>query len=150
MLAMGVPLAAAQLLPRTAYAYHVPQPEAQQAPNLRLELSLGEIRAVVARLVAALQEELAVMLRGLFLFSLFLPAIVTAPICLLADVHRERWLQLLLWTLERAGAWLQGGGRLESCQGQATCLTSYAPAQRLAVGSACTSSCRVGFAVPVS
>ncbi|KAI3430417.1 hypothetical protein D9Q98_005012 [Chlorella vulgaris] len=103
MLAVGVPLAAAQLWPRTAYAYHVPQPEAQQAPNLRLELSLGEIRAVVARLVAALREELAVMLRGLFLFSLFLPAIVTAPICLLADVHRERWLQLLLWTLERAG-----------------------------------------------
>lgn len=59
--------------------------------------------ALVARIAAAVREELAIAMRGVYLFLLFLPAVATAPVCLLADAHRQRWLELLRWTLEQAG-----------------------------------------------
>jgi aarF domain-containing kinase len=112
LVAVGVPIAAAQLWPRTAHAYVCPAAAQQRRQAAELELTLGQIRAMVARLAAALREEAAILMRGLYLFALFLPAVVTAPVCLLADVHRQRWLQLLRWTLEQAGALLLRGGRM--------------------------------------
>ena len=104
LVGVGVPLAAAQLWPRPAYAYHAPAPQHPQQPSLALELTLGQLREAVARLAAGLLEEAAIAVRGLFLFCLFLPAVLTAPICLLTDLHRDRWLELVRWTLEQAGA----------------------------------------------
>lgn len=103
MVAVGVPLAAAQLWPRPAYAYHAPALADRGEPVLRGELTLGQLLEAAARVAAALREEVAIAMRGLFLFCLFLPAVVTAPVCLLSDTHRQRWLELVRWTLERAG-----------------------------------------------
>ncbi len=102
MLAVGVPLAAAQLWPRPALAYSV-QPAARPQPAAELELTLGQLSAMVARIAAALREELAIAMRGVFLFLLFLPAVATAPGMLLSEAHRARWLELVRWTLEQAG-----------------------------------------------
>ncbi|KAL4448975.1 hypothetical protein ABPG77_007692 [Micractinium sp. CCAP 211/92] len=103
MVAVGVPLAAAQLWPRPAYAYHAPALADRGEPGLRGELTLGQLLEAAACVAAALREEVAIAMRGLFLFCLFLPAVVTAPVCLLSDAHRQRWLELVRWTLERAG-----------------------------------------------
>ncbi|PSC73099.1 putative serine threonine-kinase abkC [Micractinium conductrix] len=104
LIAVGVPLAAAQLWPRPAYAYSAAAVEARRQPRgAGVELTLGQLSAQVARLAAALREELAIALRGLYLFCLFLPAVATAPVLLLGDAHRQRWLDLVRWTLENAG-----------------------------------------------
>ena len=58
------------------------------------------------RLAAALAEEVQLALRGLYLFLLFLPAVVTSPALLLGggwEAQRAAWLELMRWTLERAG-----------------------------------------------
>lgn len=102
MLAVGVPLAAAQLWPRPALAYSA-QPAVRPQPAAELELTLGQLSAMVARIAAALREELAIAMRGVFLFLLFVPVVATAPAMLLSDAHRTRWLELVRWTLEQAG-----------------------------------------------
>ena len=84
LVGVGVPLAAAQLWPRPAYAYHAPALQHPQQPSLTRELTLGQLREAVARLAAGLMEEAAIALRGLYL-------------------HRDRWLELVRWTLEQAG-----------------------------------------------
>ena len=43
------------------------------------------------------------LLRGVYLHLLFLPALLSAPLCLGLGVGREAWLLLMRWTLERAG-----------------------------------------------
>lgn len=107
VLAVGIPLAASQLLlaaEQPAYCYHAPLLRPQHpAAGLGLELSLGEVVAAAQRLYAALAEELAIAARGAFLFFLFLPMVTTVPALLLGEAHRARWLGLLRWTLERAG-----------------------------------------------
>lgn len=106
---MGIPLAASELMrstSRTAYAYHSPMVRPLAPPAASLELTLGEIQARVQRIAAALAEEVQLVLRGLYLFLLFLPAVVTSPVLALAardSEHRARWLELMRWTLERAG-----------------------------------------------
>lgn len=108
MLAVGVPLAAAQLWPRPAHAYSALPAARPARQETGLDLTLGQLSALVARIAGTLREELAIALRGIYLFLLFLPAVVTAPVCLLADAHRARWLELVRWTLEQAGAPRQG------------------------------------------
>lgn len=107
LVAVGVPMAAAAVWPRRAHAYSTAHAAAVRLPahqpGAELELSLGQVAAAAARLAAALREELAIAMRGLFLFCLFLPAVLTAPVCLLTDAHRARWLDLVRWTLEQAG-----------------------------------------------
>lgn len=43
------------------------------------------------------------LLRGVYLHLLFLPALLSAPLCMGLGVGREAWLLLMRWTLERAG-----------------------------------------------
>eukprot|EP00775_Hariotina_reticulata_P001577 gene1577-1918_t len=50
-----------------------------------------------------LGNELAIALRGLYLMTLFTPAVLGAPLVFYFGVGREQWLQLLRWTLEQAG-----------------------------------------------
>lgn len=66
----------------------------------------AQIQRRVQRIAAALAEEVALALRGLYLFLLFLPAVLTSPVLALAGRQSERraaWLELMRWTLERAG-----------------------------------------------
>jgi hypothetical protein len=54
-----------------------------------------------------LGEELCLWLRGLYLVTLFSPAILSAPLVFLWGVGgaagRQLWMDLILWTIERAG-----------------------------------------------
>ncbi len=60
--------------------------------------------AVPAALLSVLHGELQLWLRGAFLALLFTPAVTTAPLAAWAGgATRQAWLQLVCWTLERAG-----------------------------------------------
>ena len=104
VVAVGIPLAASQLLRAEgqAYCYHAPLVR-QAHPTATLEFTLGELLQLVQRMTASLREELAIALRGAFLFFLFFPVVATAPVLLLSPAHRDQWLGLLHWTLEHAG-----------------------------------------------
>jgi hypothetical protein len=57
-------------------------------------------------LVTSMVEELFTTLRGIYLMCLFMPAMLSAPLAFYFDVGRMAWMQLIHWTLERAGAQL--------------------------------------------
>ena len=109
LLAVGIPLAASELLrstSSTAYAYHSPMLQPARPASASLSISLAELQRRVQSLAATLAEEAQIALRGLYLFLLFLPAVVTSPVLLLggrAGERRQQWLELMRWTLERAG-----------------------------------------------
>lgn len=48
-------------------------------------------------------EELAIVLRGAYLLALFTPLVLTAPLAFYLGWGRASWMELLRWTLERAG-----------------------------------------------
>lgn len=99
LVAVGAPLAAAHLMGGAAPAQCYAVPAARRPAIAETSLTLGAINTIVARAA----EEIALIQRGVFLFLLFLPMIVTSPVLLLGDRHRDSWLRLMLWTLERAG-----------------------------------------------
>ena len=43
------------------------------------------------------------LLRGVYLHLLFMPALLSAPLCMGLGMGRDAWLLLMRWTLERAG-----------------------------------------------
>lgn len=99
LVVVGAPLAAAHLLgtPAAAHCYTSPA-LARGNAVAETSLTLGAINALVARLA----EEVALLQRGVFLFFLFIPMLVTAPV-LLSDRYRDSWLRLMIWTIEHAG-----------------------------------------------
>jgi aarF domain-containing kinase len=100
LIAVGAPLAAAHLLgstPSTAQCYQKLPPKSHTLAEG--SLTLGQLNALVSRLA----EEITLVQRGVFLFFLFIPMLVTAPVLLLTDRHRENWLKLMIWTVEHAG-----------------------------------------------
>lgn len=58
---------------------------------------------VSSEVIHACLEQVFTVLRGVYLYLLFLPAVVSAPVCMGLGVGREGWLLLMRWTLERAG-----------------------------------------------
>ena len=58
---------------------------------------------LLARAATVLYDELWTVVRGAYLFCLFLPVVVAAPTCVWLGWQREQWLVLVRWTLERAG-----------------------------------------------
>jgi aarF domain-containing kinase len=110
LMAVGVPLAASQLLRRDAspaLCFHAAMPgrgpHPAAAASLELQLGGGPVHAALARLAAAVAAEAALALRAAYLFFLFLPAALTWPAAALSGARRDDWLRLLRWTLERAG-----------------------------------------------
>lgn len=97
LVAVGVPLAAAHLLQRgePAHCYSAVAAAPAPAPPSLVELGVCALRT--------LGEELALAARAIYLWALFLPAVLSSPACLLAGAPRDRWLNLMRWTLERAG-----------------------------------------------
>lgn len=57
----------------------------------------------LANFFAGAQEEFQTMLRACYLLLLFTPASLTAPFAVGLGLQRQRWLDLVVWTLERAG-----------------------------------------------
>ena len=53
--------------------------------------------------VCGCAAQVLTLLRGVYLHLLFLPALLSAPLCMGLGVGREAWLLLMRWTLERAG-----------------------------------------------
>lgn len=78
--------------------------KAQQAAQQQLLWGLlANARGAISVALGRLGEELALLLRGAFLFALFTPAALSAPLALYMGVWRAGWMELLRWTLERAG-----------------------------------------------
>ena len=106
LLAAAVPLAlVAQLLPgrlrvlaaeiRVAPAPLHPTLALPAKPLLRLQLPAA---------LAAVVEEVAVWMRGAYLLLLFAPMVLSAPLVFwLLQGRRGEWMELVRWTLERAG-----------------------------------------------
>jgi hypothetical protein len=63
----------------------------------------GALQLTVPRPVLALVEELAIIARGVYLGMLFTPVVLLAPLAFYMDLGRARWMELICWTLERAG-----------------------------------------------
>ncbi|KAL4514181.1 hypothetical protein Ndes2437B_g04166 [Nannochloris sp. 'desiccata'] len=101
LIAVGAPLAAAHLLgsPSTAHCYQTTARNAASHTLAEGSLTLNQLNALVSRLA----EEITLVQRGVFLFFLFIPVLVTAPVLLLTDRHRDNWLRLMIWTIEHAG-----------------------------------------------
>lgn len=76
----------------------------QQAQQQQLLWGLlANCRGAISIALSRLGEELAIALRGVYLLALFAPVLMAAPLVFYAGVGRERWMQLLRWTLEQAG-----------------------------------------------
>jgi len=102
LIAVGAPLAAAHLLgssPSTAQCYQTAARGPESHTLVKGSLTLNQLNALVSRLA----EEAILVQRGVFLFCLFIPMLVTAPVLLLTEKHRENWLRLMIWTIENAG-----------------------------------------------
>ncbi|KAK9843517.1 hypothetical protein WJX81_006871 [Elliptochloris bilobata] len=101
LVAVGVPLAAASLYSSTESAQcHAAEPGRG--------LPLVDVRAhahqlLFGRFLLAAAEEVLTLLRGVYLYLLFMPAVLSAPVCMGLGVGRKAWLLLMRWTLERAG-----------------------------------------------
>ena len=97
---MGGPLLAGALLgapPRAACIAH-PKPPAALAPA-----PTGAVAALQAA-AAAVGEAVATALRAAYLVLLFLPAVLSAPVLpAFGGPARAAWVDLVRWTLERAG-----------------------------------------------
>lgn len=114
VLAAFVPVTMAALLfpgRMRAYAYEIPPGGLKDARSavwtppaaaVKGQLPLGPPSAL-RRALRSLSDELALAARGLYLLALFSPVVLGAPLAFYFGVGRERWTQLLLWTLERAG-----------------------------------------------
>jgi len=76
------------------------QHEAAQHP---LSALLAEARGAISFALVHLATELAIALRGIYLAALFTPMLLTSPLVFYWGVGRPAWLQLLRWTLEKAG-----------------------------------------------
>jgi aarF domain-containing kinase len=120
VLAAFVPVTMAALLfpgRMRAYAYEIPPGGLQRggaawtppaaALKARGGLAVGPPGAL-RRALRSLSQELALAARGLYLLALFSPVVLGAPLAFYFGLGRERWTQLLVWTLERAGVSLFG------------------------------------------
>lgn len=54
-------------------------------------------------IVTAITKEIGLWIRAAYLWLIFMPAIVSAPICLCTGFARAYWMTLMRWTLEMAG-----------------------------------------------
>ena len=81
--------------------------------------------------IKAALEEIGLWVRGMYLVLLFTPAICSAPLVfaleLGGEAWRSTWMDLVLWTIERAGEVLcQLSNSLEMllcCHGKVRCQT---------------------------
>ncbi len=103
LMGVGVPFAAASLWrPAHCHEAHALSPaEFELQPTRRPSwTNPADLALYFAR---ALLEEVAIAFRGLYLFWLFVPVVSSAPWALVWEHHRAEWMELLRWTLERAG-----------------------------------------------
>jgi len=112
ILAVGIPLAAAHLFKSdadcysgVAYTSSPLSPPHRSGTKLGGELSLVQVEAGLRNLLTTLRDELLLISRGMYLFCLFVPLLVTAPAYILLgnEGYRKAWLDLLLGTMKRAG-----------------------------------------------
>ena len=107
VMAVGIPLLAAHLMgsPLQSQCYTtesaiVPR---MHKPVASINLPLGKVTEHLDRILEKTRKEISLLQRGAFLFFLFLPLALTSPVCLLGNTHCKYWLDLLRWTLEKAG-----------------------------------------------
>lgn len=104
---VGIPLAAAHMLGSHVSTSHcfssLAMDRVGQRQKFARSAGVEEMLARLQKLLDAMQSELALAVRGVFLFLLFLPVLAAAPVGMLGDEYRSRWYMLLRWTLENAG-----------------------------------------------
>lgn len=76
---------------------------ARPASPAHLFDSSGRRRQSLILAYERLIEEFYTAMRGLYLLLLFLPVMLTAPVCVGMGWRRPAWVKLVRWTLERAG-----------------------------------------------
>lgn len=113
VLAAFVPVTLAALLfpnRMRAYAYEVPSGGLKQQhgstwtpPAAAVKGQLKSPHSSLWHALSSLADELALAARGLYLLALFSPVVLGAPLAFYFGIGRERWTQLLVWTLEHAG-----------------------------------------------
>lgn len=59
--------------------------------------------ALFSNWMEAVKEELYTGIRGLYLMLLFMPVLMLSPLCAGLGWGWHQWVELLRWTLERAG-----------------------------------------------
>jgi aarF domain-containing kinase len=111
LLAGVLPLAAmAYLVPSRfhTHAWHTPQPASLSARTYtQPQYRWPPFSLLLPALLLSALEEAAVWLRGLYLAALFSPVLLTAPLVFglgaTGAAWRPAWMDLVLWTIERAG-----------------------------------------------
>ncbi len=98
LLVVGAPLCLSWYLSQPAHCFTTSVIPIQPTQSAQPE------RHVLLRAVDSVADELAMMARAVYLLLLFMPAAVTAPLCMMLEWRRRDWLHLMRWTLERAGA----------------------------------------------
>ncbi|KAK9817109.1 hypothetical protein WJX72_009682 [[Myrmecia] bisecta] len=101
---LGVPLIATQLWHTdNSLCFSTLEDNAPYTEYIRQVEASQPQHKLFGRFFDAVHEEVRTALRGCYLLLLFLPAIITLPFCVTLDRGRQQWVDLVVWTLERAG-----------------------------------------------
>lgn len=98
-MAVGIPMLAAELLTTRATSDCLAPPSSAKHHFTPPQPAVHSVLQVVHVLV----EEVLTIVRAFYLTLLFTPVVLSMPLAGMSPEHRTRWLELVRWTLERAG-----------------------------------------------
>lgn len=100
-MAVGIPMLAAELLTTRATSDCLASTQHTFTPP---HIASDPVPiASILQLLHVLVEEALTLLRAVYLTLLFTPVVLSIPLAGMSADHRTRWLELVRWTLERAG-----------------------------------------------
>lgn len=102
MVVLGLPLLASLAFPLTASCDRRHQPPRMHSIHHNFR-GRSEPVKLFNDWMEALKEEIYTGVRGLYLMLLFMPALMLSPICVGLGWGWHSWVELMRWTLERAG-----------------------------------------------
>ncbi|CAD7697705.1 unnamed protein product [Ostreobium quekettii] len=111
VLRFGIPAAATFVFTSPAVLHMRGQWASAAASNPSCTTLATTSPTVIQIFIERVLEELALLLRAVYLGLLFTPVILTAPVLLHFEGSRLMWYKLVLWTLEHAGPAFQKWGQ---------------------------------------
>lgn len=105
LMSVGIPMLLAELYTSQRSASQCLSVGATPHPNSSPPAQHGVTPPlrVILTVLHTLAEELLTMLRAIYLAALFMPIVISQPLANISPDQRARWLELVRWTLERAG-----------------------------------------------